>query len=96
MRLIKSEKTAILVTPIPNRSGEVTVRDLKLDNPDEWLCIIPDLKMREILWIQFLVHGFDRFAPSKGDGILVRKSELMKSKLLTRRQIYEVNTGLIK
>jgi len=97
MTIFKEEKpVGVVVGRDEARSGEVNVFSRKLEPKDAWVRIIPHGRnMSEIEWISCLPHNFDKYAPKDGDGILIKKQLLLESKLLTRRQIFEIETGLV-
>lgn len=80
----------IVVKRDEERSGEVQIFSRRLEPQQGWARVIPHLSLREIHFISCIPHNWGKFAPTRGDGILIRKELLTKSGLLTRKQEYEV------
>ena len=55
------------------KTGEKELKDVRL--PGEWQRVIPET-WPDVFWLQTLIPQSDKYAPSRGDGVLVKKALL--------------------
>lgn len=82
--VFETDPEGIIVHRPKENINDVSISRIRLDT--SFTRVIPDLKWKDIFWIQTLEPYEEKYAPVRGDGVLVKTKLLIWSGTLSPRQ----------